>query len=141
VRGGRVAAAAAALLAAGGLAAVLSVAACGPEDGTPAGLYRKHCARCHGLDGRGNRRALKSKPGLDLSRSELLAAGRSDEVYRRIVEGEGTMPAFGDKLSREQMLALVALSYELAGIEPPATAPPTPPPAVREADAVNAPER
>jgi mono/diheme cytochrome c family protein len=108
-----------ALLAAGCLAA----AACGPDDGTPAGLYRKHCARCHGLDGRGNRRTVESKPGLDLSRSELLAAGRSDEVYHRIEHGEGTMPAFGNKLSREQMLALVDLSYELAGIAPPTDTP------------------
>lgn len=111
----------AALLAA---TAVLGPAACGPPDDSPAGLYRRHCARCHGLDGRGNRRAVEAKPGLNLKRSELLAEGDRAEVRRRIVEGEGTMPPFADKLTAEQIEALVDLSYVLAGLEPPPAATP-----------------
>jgi len=100
------------------LAAVTLVGAvaCRPADGSPRGLYRQHCARCHGLDGSGNPRAVDAKPGLDLTTSKLLAAGERAEVVRRIAEGEGTMPAFGDKLTPEQIEALVDLSYQLAGL-------------------------
>lgn len=102
----------------GVLALASAVTSCRPDDGTPQGLYRKHCARCHGLDGRGNRRAVKAKPGLDLTRSELAAERDREEIFRRIAEGEGTMPAFKDKLSREEIHALVDLSLELAGVPP-----------------------
>lgn len=95
---------------------------CGPGDDTPRGLYRSQCARCHGLDGQGNPRAVKTQEGLDLRRSELLAAGDREGVRRLVVEGEGTMPAFGEKLTPEQIDALVTLSFELAGrVPPPAT--------------------
>jgi mono/diheme cytochrome c family protein len=97
-------------------AAFAVAAACRPADDGPQGLYRKHCARCHGLDGRGNPRAVDSKPGLDLTTSELMAEGERAEVRRRIVDGEGTMPAFGDKLTAEEIESLVELSYELAGL-------------------------
>lgn len=108
-----------ALAAALAATAALGPAACGPPDDSPAGLYREHCARCHGLDGRGNRRAVDAKPGLDLERSELLADGARQEVRRRIAEGEGTMPAFEEKLTPQQIETLVDLSFELAGLAPP----------------------
>ncbi|HEX2253571.1 MAG TPA: cytochrome c [Thermoanaerobaculia bacterium] len=99
---------------AGCLLAGFAAAACrGGDESTDAGLYRRHCARCHGLDGAGNPRAVGRQPGLDLTRPEVLAEGR-DEIRRRIVEGEGTMPAFGEKLTREQIDRLVALTEHLA---------------------------
>lgn len=108
-----------ALALAAALAAAACFGTCGPPDDSPEGLYREHCARCHGLDGRGNRRAVDAKPGLDLRRSDLLADGARDEVRRRIAEGEGTMPAFEDKLTPQQIETLVDLSFELAGLAPP----------------------
>jgi len=107
-------------LAALGLAAAClaaGLAACGPDPKSPEGLYRRNCARCHGLDGRGNPRAVKAKPGLDLTLSELAARRDRAEIRRRIVDGEGTMPAFGDKLTAQQVTALVELSLRLAGVE------------------------
>lgn len=110
-------------LAIGVFFAFAAATACRAADDGPAGLYRKHCARCHGLDGRGNPRAVDTKPGLDLTTSELMAEGERAEVRRRIVEGEGTMPAFGKKLTAEEIESLVVLSYQLAGLpEPDATA-------------------
>jgi mono/diheme cytochrome c family protein len=101
-------------LVAGCLLAGGALAACrGGDESTDEGLYRRHCARCHGLDGTGNPRAVGRQPGLDLTRPEVLDIGR-DEIRRRIVEGEGTMPAFGDKLTPEQIDRLVALSEHLA---------------------------
>ena len=102
-------------------AAFAATTACRTADG-PEGLYRKHCARCHGLDGRGNPRAVDTKPGLDLTTSKLMAEGERAEVRRRIVEGEGTMPAFGKKLSAEEIESLVVLSYQLAGLPDPGAA-------------------
>jgi mono/diheme cytochrome c family protein len=112
--------AALAALALGALAVAVGLPAC-VDDGTPRGLYRRHCARCHGLDGTGNARAVGTQPGLDLTRSELAERGDVAAIRRRIVAGEGTMPGFGEKLTPEQIDALVALSLELAGAAPPAT--------------------
>jgi len=117
--------AALAVLALGALAVAAGLAACA-DDGTPRGLYRRHCARCHGLDGAGNPRAVDAQPGLDLTRSELAERGDRAAIRRRIVEGEGTMPGFGDKLTAEQIDALVALSLELAGEAPAAPEAPAP---------------
>ena len=94
------------------------LAGCGPEDGSPEAVYRAQCARCHGLDGTGNPRAVDTKPGLDLRDSELVERLDREEIRRRIVEGEGTMPAFGDKLSPDEIDALVELSIRLGRGEP-----------------------
>ena len=105
-----------AALAAAAVAAGLALA-CGPDDGdrSTAALVRRHCARCHGLDGRGNRRAVARQPGLDLTRSELAARGDRAEVRRWIEEGEGTMPGFEEELSNEEIERLVDWSMGLVG--------------------------
>lgn len=102
-----------------GLAALLA-AACGPDPSTPAGLYYHQCARCHGVDGTGNPRAAKKMEGLDLTVAERIAAGDGEAVRERIVEGEGAMPPFGEKLTAAEIEVLVAYTLELA-------APPAPP--------------
>lgn len=107
------------------LATAIGLAACGPDDDSPRGVYRAQCARCHGLDGRGNPRAVDAKPGLDLRESDLAQRLDRAEIRRRIVEGEGTMPAFGEKLTGDQIDSLVELSIELAGVDP-GRSPPTP---------------
>jgi mono/diheme cytochrome c family protein len=38
-----------------------------------------------------------------------------EEIRRRIAEGEGTMPAFGDKLSPRELDTLVGYVLEIAG--------------------------
>ncbi len=98
--------------------------ACGPGDDTPAGLWRHHCARCHGLDGAGNPRAVSAKPELDLTTSDMLAAGDRAAITRRIARGKGTMPAFAKKLTAEQIRTLVDYTLELTGNAPPAAPPP-----------------
>lgn len=110
-------------LAAGLLAAVLLCAACRPDPSTPEGLYYRQCARCHGIDGTGNARAAKTMEGLDLTASEMVAAGDRAAVRENLVHGEGSMPAFGEKLTPEQIDVLVAYTLELAGqtAQPPQT--------------------
>jgi mono/diheme cytochrome c family protein len=89
--------------------------ACRPDesDRSTEALVRRHCARCHGIDGRGNRRAVARQPGLDLTRSELAARGDRDELHRWIAEGEGTMPGFAEKLSPEEIERMIDWAVEL----------------------------
>lgn len=101
------------------LASLWAAASCAPDPATPAGLYHRQCARCHGSDGSGNRRAAKTMPDLDLTASPMVTAGDRDEIRRRIVEGEGSMPPFGDKLSGAEIEVLVAYTLELAGRQAP----------------------
>lgn len=115
-----------------GLLAVCLLAAapaCRPADDSPRGIFRQHCARCHGLDGTGNPRAKEKNPGLDLRKSEMLAEGDREGVRRLVIEGKGTMPSFEEKLTPEQIEAMVDLSFALAGIDLPSPAEiPVPPP-------------
>ncbi len=61
-------------------------------------IYERRCAYCHG------------------SRGEMVAGPRSlqessmtlDEIHRIVVQGEGTMPGFGEELTDEE---LEAVSY------------------------------
>lgn len=96
----------------------LLAAACGPDPSSPAGLYWRQCARCHGVDATGNPRAAKKMEGLDLTVSEMIAAGDRAAVRRRIVEGEGSMPPFGEKLTAAEIDVLVAYTIELAAPPP-----------------------
>jgi mono/diheme cytochrome c family protein len=57
--------------------------------------------------------------GLDLTRSQMIAAGDRAAIRENLVHGEGSMPPFGDKLTAEQIDVLVAYTLELAGAPPP----------------------
>ena len=67
-------------------------------------LFQKNCVRCHGADGR------KGASGAhDLTKSNLNAFGRTYLV----TNGLGKMPAFGKKLTPEQVQQVVAYSLTL----------------------------
>jgi len=88
---------------------LLLLTACGPPtSGRPVEeLYADHCARCHGDDGRGDPRQLPLAPALDLTRSTLIARRARGALYRRIQQGQDTMPAFGHKLPQGDIELLV----------------------------------
>jgi mono/diheme cytochrome c family protein len=102
------AAALAALLAFASLAGVAGLAGC-KTDPDGAALYRAHCARCHGAEGRGDPRSVGLYPGLDLTASPLVRAGAAARgpIYLRIAEGYGAMPGFSPRLSHEEIEALI----------------------------------
>lgn len=75
-------------------------------------LYAELCVRCHGDDGRGDPRQLTLAPALDLTRSVMVARGARGLIYQRISLGYGTMPAFGHKLERGDIQALVDFVLE-----------------------------
>ena len=67
-------------------------------------LFQKNCMRCHGADGK------KGASGAhDLTKSNLNALGRTYLV----TNGMGKMPAFGKKLTPEQVQQVVAYALAL----------------------------
>ena len=77
-------------------------------------IYEQNCAACHGVKGYGDGpggAALPVKP-LDLTTHVLL----HDEqyLYATILNGRGYMPAFGSRLSQDQILDVIAYARLLA---------------------------
>jgi cytochrome c oxidase cbb3-type subunit III len=72
-------------------------------------LYRENCADCHGLDGRGNTVREMGQPYADLTDDNWKFGGDDYSIANAIREGSfGLMPAYQEKLSEQQIRALVA---------------------------------
>lgn len=69
-------------------------------------FYAKSCAVCHGADGKGG-----ASSAMVPNFSDAAWQRRHDEakLVAAIANGKGTMPAFKERLSEEQIKALVAL--------------------------------
>jgi cytochrome c oxidase cbb3-type subunit 3 len=72
----------------------------------PARIYAQNCARCHGLDGRGDAEIKKTMPVRDFTDRAWLAQANSDNIARTIMGGKNLMPAFGGALSPPKIQAL-----------------------------------
>lgn len=95
------------------LAASLSCALAAPDG---AQIYMEKCKKCHGEKGEGNPKALeKLCKGLDIEKLKLDGmATKSDEEAKKItVEGKEKMPAYADKLSPEEIDAVMAYCRQL----------------------------
>jgi len=75
---------------------------------TGAGLYRTHCAACHGATGAGDGPAGRSlpRPPADL-RAPHTAQHTAGDLFWWISQGISQMPAFGDRLTVEERWDLV----------------------------------
>ena len=83
--------------------------------------FQASCARCHGFDGRG-------PIGADLTDGEWLHGGQPLEVYRTVRDGitpdqahrpgSGGMPAWGTRLTEDQLRSVTAFVLSLSGREP-----------------------
>ena len=77
----------------------------GRANNSAAAAYKTNCVSCHGQDGRG------SPVGKSLRVADFHSAQvqqQSDaQVAGVIAEGRGNMPAFGTRLSKDQIDALV----------------------------------
>ncbi len=76
----------------------------------PNELFTKHCATCHGRDGRA--RSLKSRlrRAQDLTDPEWQTKVSDERIFNSIAngrKGRGRMPAWSDRLSEEELNALV----------------------------------
>jgi mono/diheme cytochrome c family protein len=74
------------------------------------GLFIENCARCHGADGRGQTPMGKVFSATNLADANWWKRERvSDKrLTNAIRDGRKEMPAFGKKLSKEEIAALVA---------------------------------
>ena len=94
-------------LAVGFLLSLTTAVAGSAADG--AALFKQHCALCHGKDGKADTPAAKKFGAKDLSASKAEDA----EIIRQIREGKRDdkgkqlMPAFGEKLSADDVAALL----------------------------------
>jgi mono/diheme cytochrome c family protein len=71
-------------------------------------LYAKNCASCHGKDGRAKTFKGKLKHARDLADPEWQARVSDERIFNSIMNGKGKMPAYGKKLSEQEINALAA---------------------------------
>ncbi len=78
-------------------------------------VYRRLCASCHGMDGRGNTVRYMGNEWADLTDSGWKTYGDDGSIENTIREGVfGKMPAHGE-LTREEMRALLRYLRKLRG--------------------------
>jgi cytochrome c6 len=71
-------------------------------------LYAKHCASCHGNDGRAKTFRGKLKHARNLTDGEWQEKVSEERIFNSIMNGKEKMPAYARKLSQEQIESLVA---------------------------------
>jgi len=76
--------------------------------------WTKHCASCHGKDGKGDTKAGKKAEVKDLTDPKYQESFTDEQMFKQIKEGmkdkngKEKMKAFGGLLSDEEIKALVA---------------------------------
>jgi mono/diheme cytochrome c family protein len=70
-------------------------------------LYAKNCASCHGRDGRANTLKAKRNHARNISDPEWQKRVGDERIFNSIMNGKGKMPAYGKKLSEQEIDALV----------------------------------
>ena len=76
--------------------------------------WEKHCASCHGKDGKGETKAGRKADVKNLTDATYQASFTDEQMFKQIKEGlkdkngKEKMKAFGDKFSDEEIKALVA---------------------------------
>jgi cytochrome c5 len=93
------------LIAVSALALLISVPAFAGADG--AATYKAKCATCHAANGDGQS-PMGKKMSLRGLGSAPVQKQTDAELYKWTAEGKGKMPAYGAKLSKEEITALVA---------------------------------
>jgi mono/diheme cytochrome c family protein len=96
------------------LAAASALAGCSTGDDPgiavavePAVIYARMCARCHGVDGRGDPEIKKTMPNVrDFHDPAFRARASTDAIVSVVMAGKGQMPAFASSLSLPKMQAL-----------------------------------
>lgn len=92
---------------------LLSASAVAATAGDAAANWEKNCVQCHGKTGAADTKMGKKLNAKDLSDPKVQASFTDAEAAHAIKEGmkengKTTMKAFGDKLSDEEISALVA---------------------------------
>ncbi len=99
------------------LGACLGMGACSDAAGpkTPISgerIYRRNCARCHGLDGKPTKEVPNAR---DLSNAAFMSQMSDDQLRATIKRGKPpAMPGFGEQFMRPSLDALVAYTRSLS---------------------------
>jgi len=91
-----------------GLISCLGVAfyAAGRNQG-PSDLFKQYCAKCHGEDGTANTPKGKQLKARDFTDPEFQSGKSDKDLIKTVTNGGEDMPAFGKKLSPEEIEGLV----------------------------------
>lgn len=92
------------------LAAVMGVSAVAQDDG--AAIYKSKCQRCHGEDGMSHTFEGKMTSAAQFSNPEIVKMPDAD-LTAVIKGGKKKMPAFGKKLSDDQIASVLAYVHTL----------------------------
>jgi mono/diheme cytochrome c family protein len=76
-------------------------------DPHPSALFLEYCAKCHGKDGTANTPKGKQLMARDYTDAEWQSSKTDAQLIKTVTEGGEDMPAFGKKLSKEQIESLV----------------------------------
>jgi cytochrome c6 len=74
---------------------------------TGADTFKNKCAMCHGQDGKANTPAGKAFKAVSL-RDPMVVNSSDDELITIVKNGKNKMPVFKDKLTEDQIKAVVA---------------------------------
>jgi mono/diheme cytochrome c family protein len=81
----------------------------------PVALYTQMCARCHGVDGKGDALLKKTMPMKAFSDPEFLARANNEEIERVIMTGRNQMPSFASTMSAPKIQAVTGYVRRLGG--------------------------
>jgi len=73
----------------------------------PSPLFLEYCAKCHGEDGKANTPKGKQLMARDFTDAEWQSSKSDDKLIKTVTKGGEDMPAFGKKLTAEQVENLV----------------------------------
>lgn len=85
---------------------------------TPAQLYGRHCASCHGTDGRAKTSKGRFSHARDLTDAQWQNDVTDERLFNSIMNGRnvrGNMPAFSDKLNEKEVDSLVSFVRKFKG--------------------------
>jgi mono/diheme cytochrome c family protein len=70
-------------------------------------LYSRTCASCHGRDGRSHTPKARRNHARDISDAAWQERVSDERIFNSIMNGKGKMPAYGKKISEQEIDALV----------------------------------
>ena len=71
-------------------------------------LFTKHCASCHGKDGKAKTLKAKFNHARDLTDPAWQEKANDERLFNTIMNGKRKMPAFSKKLSEQEIDSLVS---------------------------------
>ena len=81
-------------------------------------LFRRHCAACHGNDGKAKTSKGRFSHARDLTDVQWQGDVSDERIFNSIMNGRnvrGNMPAFADKLNEREVNSLVSFVRGLKG--------------------------